>query len=59
VADIDDQTITNGDTVSVSIEEFRDSASSGSADRVNMGSADFTIEFSDGSIIELTTPACP
>ena len=59
VADIDDQAITDGDTVAVSIEEFRDSPSSGSADRVNMGSADFTIEFSDGSIIEFTTPACP
>lgn len=58
LADIDDQTIVDGDTVTVTVQEFRNKVS-GSSSTVDMGPADFTIEFSDGSIIEFTTPACP
>ena len=58
LADIDDQTIVDGDTVTVDVVEFKDKVS-GSANPVDMGPADFTIEFSDGSVIEFTTPACP
>ncbi|UCE24631.1 MAG: hypothetical protein JSU74_00850 [Candidatus Zixiibacteriota bacterium] len=52
------QTISNGDTVTVVVDEFRDSDVGGSS-RENMGSTDFTVEFSDGSVIEFTTAACP
>ncbi|UCG63056.1 MAG: hypothetical protein JSV52_07180 [Candidatus Zixiibacteriota bacterium] len=58
LADIDDQTVVDGDTLTIVIEAFKNK-STGSASSVNMGSRDFTIEFSDGSIIEFTTPSCP
>jgi len=57
-ADIDDQTVEDGDTVTIVIQDFKDKVS-GMGNEVDMGPADFTIEFSDGSIIEFTTPACP
>jgi len=44
--------------VTIVIQDFK-SKISGSASYVDMGPADFNIEFSDGSIIEFTTPACP
>lgn len=58
LADVDDRTIVDGDTVTVDVVEFKD-RSSGAGNAVDMGPADFTIEFSDGSVIEFTTPACP
>lgn len=58
LSDVDDRTIVDGDTVTVEVVEFKDK-DSGSGNPVDMGPADFTIEFSDGSVIEFTTPACP
>lgn len=57
-ADIDDQTVVDGDTVTIVVQEFRNKIS-GSAERVDMGTANFNIQFSDGSVIEFSTPACP
>ncbi|MFQ5498938.1 MAG: prepilin-type N-terminal cleavage/methylation domain-containing protein [Candidatus Zixiibacteriota bacterium] len=52
------QVLAPGETVTVSLEKFRDVAT-GNGNKVNMGNVPFSVTFSDGSIVTFTTPPCP
>ena len=49
-------TITAGDTITIKIEEFKTNSTGGP--NINMSNSDFTITFSDGSVITFNTGSC-
>ncbi len=50
------KTINAGQTINIQIEGFRDQPTNGN--KVNMSNTDFTITFSDGSVITFNTGSC-
>jgi hypothetical protein len=52
------QTITDGSTVTIEVENFRTTAI-GNSSTVSMSATTFTVEFSDGSTFEVTVGSCP
>lgn len=52
------ETVTNGSTVTVRIEKFRDNPTDGGGN-TNMSSTTFTVLFSDGSTFNVTVGTCP
>ncbi|MDD3732508.1 MAG: hypothetical protein PHU88_09060, partial [candidate division Zixibacteria bacterium] len=51
------QTIAQGESLKIQIEDFRNQPNGGS--RVNMHNTDFTLELSDGSTLTVIVGSCP